>query len=148
MLPQIVHQRLLEQMDRVRRMRSALGLLRIESRMLRRKLDADWDERVRAGFAASWRSIEERLEAERREAELKTISDELGWLGERLRGLREQVAQCRSILEARGQRRPGAADLDVLDRDSEAFDRSLETLGRQLAAEIDERLRLAYERPS
>jgi hypothetical protein len=146
-MQQIVHQRLLEQMDRVRKIRTGLGLLRIEAKALRRKLATDGSAATRAGFAESWKAIEDRLEAERREAASKTTSEAFGWVEEGLEGLREQVARFRKVL---AQKEPGGeveAGLDALDRENAALDRSLETLGRQLAADIDERFRVAY-RPS
>jgi hypothetical protein len=147
-MQQIVHQLLLEQMDRVRKVRSGLGLLRVESRALRKKLGADWAAGSREGFAASWKAIEARLEAERREMVSKPGSEAFTSAIEGLQSCLEQVGQVRALL---GREEPGrdlAAKLDALDQQRETLDRSLDSLGRRLAAEIDERFREAYDRPS
>ena len=148
-MQQIVHQLLLEQMDRVRKVRTALGLLRVESKALRKKLGTDWTERSRAGFAASWKAIEERLETERREVAAKTSwgapfsAAEAG-----LEDCLEQVARLRAML-AKGEPGPNLeAGLDALDQLGQTLDRSLEALSRKLGSEIDERFREAYDRPS
>jgi len=149
-MQQIVHQLLLDQMDRVRKIRTALSLLRVESRVLRKKLGTDGAARSRTGFAASWKAIEERLEAERREMASKTASASPAFAGvdEGLESCRAQVARLRALLAKEEPGRAVEEGLDVLDRQGETFDRSLEALGRKLASEIDEKFRIAYDRPS
>lgn len=147
-MQQIVHQLLLEQTDRVRKVRSGLGLLKIESRALKSKLGAaDFAER-RAGFVASWQGIEKRLATDRKEMASKPGSEVFVAVGEELERCTGEVGRVRVLLE-RGE--PGAPleeALAALDRQREALDRSLDTLGRRLTAELDERLRIAYDRPS
>jgi hypothetical protein len=147
-MQQIVHQLLLERMDRIRKIRSALGLLRVESRALRKKLGTDWAARSRAGFAASWQSIEERLQAERREMVSKPTPGGFGGAEEGLESCLEEVARLRAVLAREEPGRNVEERLDALDRQGETLDRSLEAFGRKLAAEMDERLRLAYDRPT
>jgi hypothetical protein len=147
-MQQIVHQRLLEQMDRVRKIRTALGLLRVESKVLRRKLGAEGTPASLASFAESWRAIEERLEAERREAAAKTEPGAFAWVEKGLLEVREQVSEFRLLLARQAPGEAIAAALDALDQRNASLERSLETLGRQLAADLDEKFRVAYDRPS
>ncbi|HEV7518261.1 MAG TPA: hypothetical protein VGR07_18335 [Thermoanaerobaculia bacterium] len=108
----------------------------------------DWAARSRAGFAASWQAIEGRLQAEQREMASKSASGGFGGTEEGLQSCLEQVARLRAVLAWDEPERKVEERLDALDRQGETLDRSLEAFGRRLAAELDEKFRLAYDRPT
>jgi hypothetical protein len=163
-MQQIQHQLLLEQMDHVRKIRSALGLLRVESKVLRKRLGAEGA--ARSGLAESWKAIEGRIDTERRNvadksvlvlggAEQRSVERKpaaeafvwVTWVDEGLRSLLDQVSHLRRAMAFEDPVEKITEGLDALDRQTEKLDRALEGLGRELAAELDEKLRLAYDRP-
>jgi len=126
-----------DQADIARQIRTALGLLGAESKLLRSRFGADQDTSFRTRFAASWATIEQRLEAERRQGASLTAGDARDWVDEGLRHLLRGVAQVRQAI-ASGEIGPAVtASLDALEGRGAELRRGLDRLGRQLEELIE-----------
>jgi len=126
-----------DQADIARQVRTALGLLRVESRLLRSRLGDGHDASFRTRFAASWEAIEKRLEVERRQGASLTAGDARDWVDDGLRNLLRGVSQVRKAIASGELGGPVAECLEGLDRRSAELRQALDRLGRELEEVIE-----------